>query len=125
MQNQYYQPYQTYQPYQQQQSQQAQPVQSMQNGGFMTVRSEEDVLRYPLAPGTFATFRIEGTPFVVEKAMGFSQLEGPQYRKYQLTPVETEETKHPDYALKDDLKSMSEQIDRLESEIRELRKETE
>ena len=114
-----------YQPYQQQPAQPAQPVQAMQNGGFVNVRSEEDVLRYPLAPGTFAAFRIEGTPFIVEKAMGFSQIEGPQYRKYRLIPVEGEESSQPEYALKDDLKPVMDHIARFENEIKELKKEAE
>ena len=92
-----------------------QPQQTMQNGGYIPVRSEDEAVRYPLAPGTFATFRIEGTPYIVEKSMGFSQIESPQYRKYQLVPVEDEKKEE-----KDDLKSIEERIARIEEAVSAL-----
>jgi hypothetical protein len=98
-----------------------QPQQAMQNGGYIPVRSEEEAMRYPLAPGTFATFRIEGTPFIVEKSMGFSQIESPQYRKYQLVPVEDEKKEDkPEYASKDDLKTIEEHIAKIEEAVSAL-----
>lgn len=43
----------------------------IQNGGFISARSEDEVLNYPVAPGNCVTFKIEGQPIVMEKAMGF------------------------------------------------------
>ena len=102
-----------------------QPQQSMQNGGYIPVRSEEEAMRYPLAPGTFATFRIEGTPFIVEKSMGFSQIESPQYRKYELVPVKDGSAEKPEYVLKGDLKIIEDHIAELEETIKGLVKEDE
>ena len=62
---------------------QEQPKQ-IQNGGFISARSEDEVLNYPVAPGNCVTFKIEGQPIVMEKAMGFSQLEKPHVKKYRL-----------------------------------------
>ncbi len=95
----YYTPYygQNFQPQQMQQVQQPQqpiqqptqqPVQQIQNGGFMLVPSEEIVKTYPVAPGNCVTFKIEGKPIVMEKSMGFSQLEAPRVDRYRLVREE-------------------------------------
>ena len=89
---QYFQPMQNQafqQNYQQNQAFQQQPQnyqqnQQIQNGGFMVVPSEEIARSYPVAPGNCVTFKIEGKPIVMEKSMGFSQLEAPRIDKYKL-----------------------------------------
>jgi hypothetical protein len=63
----------------------------IQNGGFISARSEDEVLNYPVAPGNCVTFKIEGQPIVMEKAMGFSQLEKPYVKKYRLVEEEVAE----------------------------------
>lgn len=103
-----YQPYypqpfyqQNYQPQmQQQQPMQQAPIQppqqnnqQIQNGGFMLVPSEDIVKTYPVAPGNCVTFKIEGKPIVMEKSMGFSQLEAPRVDRYRL--VREEEVEAP------------------------------
>lgn len=83
---QYYQPNLMYQnpPSYTQQNQQPQ----IQNGGFMVVQSEEIARTYPVALGNCVTFKIEGKPIVMEKSMGFSQLDSPKLTKYRLVKEE-------------------------------------
>ena len=73
------------QGFQQQNFQQNMPQnQQIQNGGFMVVPSEDMARTYPVAPGNCVTFKIEGKPIVMEKSMGFSQLEAPRIDRYRL-----------------------------------------
>ena len=77
---------QNFQPNYQQSYQQNQ--QQIQNGGFMVVPSEDMARTYPVAPGNCVTFKIEGKPIVMEKSMGFSQLEAPRIDRYRLVREE-------------------------------------
>ena len=112
-----------------QQPQQMQQPQQIQNGGFMLVPSEDIVRTYPVAPGNCVTFKIEGKPIVMEKSMGFSQLEAPRVDRYRLVreediqaepePVKEQHNYDEDIAqLKDKLQK---DIDSLWSEIDVLR----
>ena len=76
----------TYQPVQQMPMQQAQP--QIQNGGFISVRSEQKAMNYPVAPGNSVTFKDEGQPYVYVKTMGFNQMEPPAFKKYRLVEEE-------------------------------------
>ena len=67
----------------------AQQNQQIQNGGFVSVRAEGEVYNYPVAPGNCVTFKVEGQPIVLEKSMGFSQLEAPKVRRYRLVEEDT------------------------------------
>lgn len=80
-------------PYMQQTQQQFFPQQQMmpqqnnmqmQNNGFVSVRTEGEAFNYPVAPGNCVTFKVEGQPIVLEKSMGFSQLEAPKIERYRL-----------------------------------------
>ena len=79
--------------YQQQQTQaqnlQQQQTSQIQNGGFLPAPNENYVNSYPVGAGNCITFKIEGKPIVIEKSMGFSQLESPKIKRYRL--VEEEE----------------------------------
>lgn len=63
--------------------------QQIQNGGFVSAPNENYVNSYPVGAGNCITFKIEGKPIVIEKSMGFSQLESPKIKRYRL--VEEEE----------------------------------
>lgn len=78
------------QSYQQPQQipQQPQQTPQIQNGGFMLIPNEDMARTYPVAPGNCVTFKIEGKPIVMEKSMGFSQLEAPRIDKYRLVREE-------------------------------------
>lgn len=67
----------------------AQQNQQIQNGGFVSVRAEGEVYNYPVAPGNCVTFKVEGQPIVLEKSMGFSQLEAPKVKRYRLVEENT------------------------------------
>lgn len=70
------------QPMQQQQPQQFQ--QQIQNGGFMSVRTEEEAYNWPIAPGVGMTFKVENAPVIIDKARGFSPLEQPVVKVYDM-----------------------------------------
>lgn len=73
------------------QTMQGQPVQQIQNGGFITVRSEAEARNYPVAPGTSVTFKHETAPYCYTKTMGFSQFEAPRFEKFRLVKEEEAE----------------------------------
>lgn len=108
--------YQQYQPFTQPQAQQ---TQQMQNGGFISVQSEEEAIRWAVAPGNVMTFKVQGKPIVIEKSMGFSQLEEPKIDKYRLVKedaVEIEPVQDAEYAMQAD-------VDALKADLAALKKE--
>lgn len=82
-------------PYQYGQMQQPmqQPAQQMQiqNGGFVSVRSEMEARNYPVGYGTSITFKDETGPYVYTKTMGFSQLDRPVFEKFKLVKEDAQE----------------------------------
>ena len=123
---QYYQPnFQQNQAFQQQpQNYQQQNQQQIQNGGFMVVPSEDMARTYPVAPGNCVTFKIEGKPIVMEKSMGFSQLEAPRIDKYRL--VREEDAQKEQNLPQNEPKSSgieNESIEELKRQIKALNEE--
>lgn len=95
----------------------------IQNGGFVSVPSEDVARNYPVAPGTSITFKNENAPYIYTKTMGFSQLDRPIFEKYRL---EKEEDPIPSYGREAEAKakgSNGEDIEKLKSEMEELREE--
>ena len=120
-----FQPYQFQQPIQQplQQPIQQQP-QQMQNGGFISVSTEEEALKWAVAPGNFITFKVQGKPIVIEKSMGFSQLEEPKIERYRLVKEdapEEEPVQKEEYALKRDVDTLEAEIDGLKKDLEEIK----
>lgn len=112
-------PQQMNQPQIQQQIPVQQVPQQMQNGGFMSVRTEQEARNYPVAPGSVMTFKIENQPIVCEKAQGFSQLEGPVFNKYRLVKEnEKQEAVSEPVTTTDDLRN---DVEHLKEEIRALK----
>lgn len=64
----------------------------MQTNGFVSVRSIDEARVYPVAPGNSITFKIENSPYLCTKTMGFSQLEQPKFEKFKLVKEEEEVT---------------------------------
>lgn len=119
----FYNPYGYYSPQQQQvqQNTQPQPQMQIQNGGFVVVRSEQEVYNYPISLGSCITFKIEGQPIVMEKIMGFSQLEAPRIKRYRL--VEEEVQNEPQKSAETetfDAKDINTTIDSLKAEIKAI-----
>lgn len=121
---------------QMQQAQQNQPVQQMQQptiqqSGFVPVRSEQEARSYPVAPGNSVTFKDENAPYCYVKTMGFNQLDQPTFERYRLvkedvpaeaaeyaTTAQTQQKKVAvDYALKADLEAVWAEIDALKEKI--------
>ena len=100
-----YYPYQV-NPFMQQQPQQA----------FVSVRSEQEAMSYPVAPGNSIVFKDESQPFCYVKTMGFNQFDRPTFERYRLVKEEVSEP--VEYALKADL-------DALKEELRSLKGRTE
>ena len=131
--------YPNYQPAMQyQQVQPAQQTQQIQNGGFVSVRSKQEALMWPIAPGSSITFKDETAPYVYTKTMGFSQLDRPQFETYRLIKEDesearqnavqqgrmsqpTENTKTADYALKSDLEILVTAYNKLQRELEEMK----
>jgi hypothetical protein len=83
----------------------------MQNGGFVSVRGENEVFNYPVGPGNCVTFKIEGQPIVFEKSMSLSQLEAPKIKKYRLVEEE---------ALSNTIPPDTDALEKVEDEIKAL-----
>jgi hypothetical protein len=104
-----------------------QPQQQMQNGGFISVPSIDAAQRYPVAPGNSVTFKIENAPVVCEKTQGFSVLEAPTFKvfdlvEHKLTPSVTEPApEQNNYATRTEIDALNEHILTLEGQLSELR----
>ena len=103
----YFNPYQQYYPQTQQNYQQQT---QMQSGGFVSIPNEDMVASYPVAPGNCVTFKVEGKPIVLEKSMGFSQLEAPKIEKYRLVKEGDPEEDN----------SFSKDVDSIRSDIKKI-----
>ena len=94
--------------------------QSQTNGGFITVRSEDEARNYPLNPNTSLTFINEREPYFYVKTSGASQFERPKFEKYILTKVEENETQtqtttKEEYATKSDISALWAEIEKLKN----------
>ena len=117
-------------PYIQQQMQQPQN-QQIQNGGLISVRSEEEARNYPVAPGNSVTFKNESAPFVYTKTMGFSQLDRPVFERFRLVKEDAENAPKTDdkkqeidlsaYALKTDLAAILGEIDAIKATVEAMK----
>ena len=58
--------------------------QQIRSGGIVSVASEDEARRYPVAPGYTLTMRDENGPYLYEKTMGYSQLDQPIFRKARI-----------------------------------------
>ena len=70
----------------------SQPIQQIQNGGFIVVKSEQEVFNYPVGCGNSVNFKLENAPYLYTKTMGFSQFDKPVIEKYKLVKEDTQET---------------------------------
>lgn len=104
----------------------------IQNGGFVSVRSEIEARNYPVAPGNSVTFKDENLPFVYVKTMGFSQLDRPNFDKFKLVRVDEvmeqelgeirhENTPKVNYISKEEFEPYLTEIDELKKEINDLK----
>lgn len=90
--------------------------QQIQNGGFVSVRSEEEARNYPVAIGNSVTFHDETSAHVYTKTMGCSQFDRPIFKKYKLVEEDVEQQDPGE------LDSVRSDIKKLWSEINALKK---
>lgn len=112
-------------PQQAQTQQMHQPT--IQQSGFVPVRSEQEARSYPVAPGNSITFKDENAPYCYVKTMGFNQLDQPTFERYRLVKEDTptmaqngpviaeseQARKDTQYALKSDLDAIWDELDTL------------
>lgn len=85
-----------------------------QNNTLIRVKSEAEMLNYPLAPGVSGLFYDENAQVLYSKTMDISQLGGPKVEKYKLTKVEMEgQPPEPQYATVNDLLAVREDLIKL------------
>lgn len=105
--------------------------QQIQNGGLVSVRSEDEARNYPVAPGNSVTFKNESAPFVYTKTMGFSQLDRPVFERFRLVKEDAENVPKTDdkkqdidmsvYALKTDLAAILGEIDAIKATVEAMK----
>ena len=61
-----------------------------QNSSMM-IATEEEVMKYPIAPGNTIPFKISGQPLIIEKSMGLSQFDSPKYKRFRVIEEGSEE----------------------------------
>lgn len=94
----------------------------IQNGGFVSVRSEQEARNYPVAPGNSVTFRDETAPYVYTKTMGFSQLDRPVFEKYRLIKEEIPEERTPTNSIDNNFqKKFEDEINQIWEQIKILK----
>ena len=120
-----------YNPYYQQPYQQTmQQPQQIHNGGYVSVRSEDEALMYPVAPGNSVTFINELAPYQYKKTMGFSQFDKPIFEKFRVIkeegknePVTSESEKEVNdiaFAKKSDIEEIMTELEGLKDMIKGL-----
>lgn len=139
--------YPQYQQYYPQPTQQAvaqqqamQPVQQnvqpqIQNGGFISVRSEAEAKNYPVAPGGSVTFIDENAPYCYTKSVGFSQLDRPTFKRFRLVEesdsnsieknVNQTNVDFDSFAKVEDVANIRTKYDALKSEFDKIKEEFE
>lgn len=90
--------------------------QQIQDGGFVSVRSEVEAMNYPVRQGMSVTFKDETAPYIYTKTMGFSQMDRPIFEKYKLIKEEEESVKV------DKVDKVASEIEALWGEINALKK---
>lgn len=92
----------------------------IQNGGFVSVRSEQEAMNYPIAPGTSITFKNEVEPYVYTKTMGFSQLDRPVFDKYRLVKEDPDATHSGPHRETFDMQVVNDRVESIQTEIKAI-----
>ena len=89
---------------------QQQMPQAPQNGGFVRVKDENEVLTYPVAPGYSVVFIDEGINHLYVKTAGLSQFDRPTVEKYKLTKENLAGAANVEYVTKQDFEELKAQV---------------
>lgn len=113
----------TYQnQYYTQQQQQQQTPQAF-NGGYVTVRSEEEARNYPVAMGASVTFFNETQPFCYKKSAGTSPLDPPTFEVYKILKVGSDvkpQNNTEDNSISSEISALKKQVAELQDKYNEL-----
>ena len=115
-----------YNPYYGQPYQAYQNQQQIHNGGYVSVRSEDEALMYPVAPGNSVTFINELAPYQYKKTMGFSQFDKPIFEKFRVIKEETQNSPVSDETQKTSMDityAQKSEVEALQGEIQALKEE--
>lgn len=95
----------------------------IQDGGFVIIPDEKDVLTYPVQPGHCVRFKVVGKPIYFEKTASYSQFEDPKIDRYRLVKEEdeNEKPKNESGVTKEDFDSVMDELDALRSDFDEIR----
>jgi hypothetical protein len=85
---------------------------------IMSAPTIEDALKYPVALGNSIMFKIENQPLIIEKSMGFSQLDSPVIKYFDISERKPEG--QIEYAPKTDLDMAMATINELRQELQAL-----
>ena len=108
---------------------QPQRQQTIQYGGIVRVRSEQDAKNYPVAPGNSVIFIDETAPYLYAKTVSFSQFDPIRFEKFRLVKEETPEEKQQKdngYITRAEfVDELHKQFESLRNEIKELKESRE
>lgn len=93
-------------------TQPTQTIPQIQDGGFVTIPNADMVYNYPVAMGKCVTFKVEGKPIIIEKSMGFSQLDSPKIERYRLVKEDSENNDSGEYGMSE--------LDKVKSDIKDI-----
>ena len=93
----------------------------IQDGGFVIIPDEKDVLTYPVQPGHCVRFKVVGKPIYFEKTASYSQFEDPKIDRYRLVKEEDENEQPKPGITKEDFDSVMDELDALRSDFDEIR----
>lgn len=101
---------------------------TIQHGGFVNVQSEKEAMEYPIANGTSLTF-IDGVHMkLYVKTKGFSSLDQPIFKKYNIvevaesknTPEQEQTSNSIEYAEKGEIEAIKDEIQHIKDDIKKL-----
>ena len=85
---------------------------------IMSAPTIEDALKYPVALGTSIMFKIENQPLIIEKSLGFSQLDSPVIKYFDINERKPEG--QIEYAPKTDLDTVIATIGEMREELQAI-----
>lgn len=101
--------------------QNAQAAHPVQPGSFISVRSAEEVYAWAIAPGNSITFYVEtNPPMLATKTKGFSQLESPVIKWFDLT--ERQAQPEPEKPAEGVAYAAKAEVEALRNEVEQIKK---
>lgn len=105
---------------------QLQPQQT-QSGSFIPVRSIEEAINWPVAPGNSVSFKDENAPYVYTKTRGISALDAPVFEKFRLVKEDTvtaQEPQEPKPDYDEQIRQLWEEVNKINGRLNAPKKRT-